>query len=327
MTNPTEAQAMDAYSAAVSGAAERVGPAVVSVELVSPRPEARGRRRRDGGRDGFQAAGSGVIFDSQGRVITNEHVVRAAGGPDAISVVLTDGRRLPAVVEFAELSADVAVLRVPATTLLPVAELTTASLKPGQLVVAVGNPYGLNWTVTAGVVSAVGRSLPLGRGRALEGVIQTDTPINPGNSGGPLVDAHGRVVGITTAVMPYARGVGFAVPTSTVLGAIARHKERLERQSPPRLGVSGMSTGLEPELASRLGLEQKEGVLLIEVQAQSAAMRGSLRPMDIVVKVGETPVATVEEMKREVGAVPGGESIEVAFLREGRLRRTHVVLG
>jgi serine protease Do len=334
MTNPTpstsrdrESEALDAYSAAVSGAAERVGPAVVSVEVAgAPRAQARRARQRPQP-PGHQATGSGVIFDSAGRVITNEHVVRQARRGDGISVVLSDGRRLPAVVEFADPSVDVAILRVATPAALPVAELTSASLKVGQLVVAIGNPYGLSWTVTAGVVSAVGRSLPLGGARSLTDLIQTDTPINPGNSGGPLVDAQGRVVGITTAVMPYARGVGFAVPTSAVLGAIARFKERIEKEGPPRFGVSGMATALEGEVARRLGLGQTSGILLLEVRPDSAAERASLRPMDVIVRVGEAAVSTVEAFKKEVATVPSGESVEIAFLREGRLRRTHVVLG
>lgn len=315
---------MDAYSSAVSGAAERVGPAVVSVEIAGA--GRRSRRRPERPANEHHAAGSGVIFDSTGRLITNEHVVRAAGRPDAISVVLSDGRRLRAVVEFADPTVDIAVLKVVSPAPLPVAELSSAALRVGQLVVAIGNPYGLSWTVTAGVVSAVGRSLPMGAGRSLTDLVQTDTPINPGNSGGPLVDAQGRVVGITTAVMPYARGVGFAVPTSAVLGAIARQRERLERAGPARLGVSGMSTPIDSDTSGRLGLDQKRGVLLAAVQAGSAADRASLRVMDVVVRVGEAPVATVEELKSRIRELPAGEPVEVSFIRDARLRRTHIVL-
>jgi S1-C subfamily serine protease len=232
------------------------------------------------------------------------------------------------VVELADASVDIAVLRIPnPPARLPVAELTSATLKVGQLVVAIGNPYGLSWTVTAGVVSAVGRSLPMGGGRELKDLVQTDTPINPGNSGGPLVDAHGRVVGITTAVMPFARGVGFAVPTSAVLGAIASHRERVEQQGPPRFGISGVATALEAEVRRRLGLQQDKGVLLVDVQAGSPAAAASLRALDIVVSIGEMPVTAVEDLKRRIDSLRPGRSAEVAFLREGRLRRTHVVIG
>jgi len=326
---PGEEEAMDAYSRAVSGAAERVGPAVVSVEVRGRRPGSRRRPSPPADPNAFQPTGSGVIFDSQGRAITNEHVVRTAPSSDAISVVLPDGRRFPAVVELADPSVDVAVLRllVAPGTPLPVAELHSAALKVGQLVVAIGNPYGLSWTVTAGVVSAVGRTLPIGPGRELRDLVQTDTPINPGNSGGPLVDAQGRVVGITTAVMPFARGVGFAVPTSAVLGAIAGQQERLESAGPPRFGVSGVSTAIEPGLRRRLGLEAERGVLLVDVQPGSPAAAASLRPLDVIVSIGDAPVASAEALKQRIDAARPGRSLEVVFLREGRLRRTHAVIG
>jgi serine protease Do len=326
---PGEEEALDAYSRAVSGAAERVGPAVVSVEVRGRRAQS-GRRRPSPPADpnAFVPTGSGVIFDSHGRAITNEHVVRTAPSPDAISVVLPDGRRFAAVVELADPAVDIAVLRLlNAPPGLPVAELHSAALKVGQLVVAIGNPYGLSWTVTAGVVSAVGRTLPMGPGREMRDLVQTDTPINPGNSGGPLVDAQGRVVGITTAVMPFARGVGFAVPTSAVLGALAGHQERLASAGPRRFGVSGVATAIEPELRRRLGLEAEKGVLLVDVQPGSPAADASLRPLDIILSIGEVPVASAEALKRRIDAARPGHSIEVAFLRQGRLRRTHVVIG
>jgi S1-C subfamily serine protease len=269
-----------------------------------------------------------VIFDSHGRVISNAHVVQAAARPDAISVVLSDGRRLPAVVEFADPSVDVAVLRVVPQGAFPVAELVSTPVKVGQLVVAIGNPFGLSWTVTAGVVSATGRSLPMSPGQPpLTDLIQTDTPINPGNSGGPLVDAHGRVIGITTAVMPYARGVGFAVPTATVLGAIAREQQRRESAGPPRFGVSGMATAIEEALARRYDLTEAKGVLLVEVQPGSAAERASLRPLDIIVRLGEGQIVSAEVLKQRIDAIEPGRSIDVSFLRGGTLRKTHVVVG
>jgi S1-C subfamily serine protease len=210
---------------------------------------------------------------------------------------------------------------------LPVAELVSTPVKVGQLVVAIGNPFGLSWTVTAGVVSAIGRSLPMGPGSQLTDLIQTDTPINPGNSGGPLVDAHGRVVGITTAVMPYARGVGFAVPTATVLGAMARQQERRESAGPQRFGVSGMATAVEDAIAKRYDLEVAKGVLLVEVQAGSAAERASLRPLDVIVRLGDAPVTSAETLKQRIDGMEPGRTIEVAFLRGGTLRKTHVVIG
>jgi S1-C subfamily serine protease len=328
-TNNIESDAMDAYSTAVAGAAERVGPAVVKVEIAGmPRPARRrgGRQQPPPKGEGYQAAGSGVIFDSHGRVITNAHVVLAAPNADSISVVLSDGRRLPAVVEFADPPVDVAVLRVAAPASLPVAELVSTPVKVGQLVVAIGNPFGLSWTVTAGVVSAVGRSLPTGPGQNLTDLIQTDTPINPGNSGGPLVDARGRVLGITTAVMPYARGVGFAVPTATVLGALARQRERQEQAGPPRFGVSGMATAIDEATAQRYELKEARGILIVEVQPGSVAERASLRTLDVIVRFGEAPITSVEALKQRIDNLQPGRSLEVSFLRGGTLRKTHIVL-
>jgi len=288
-------QGLDAYSTAVSSAAERVGPAVVKVEA------GRGRGQ-----------GSGVVFDSSGRIVTNEHVVR---GARSITVVLADGRRLPAAVVGADPAVDIAVLRVAAAG-LPVAELYSGRLKVGQLVVAIGNPYGLNWTVTAGVVSALGRELPLSPNHALRDLIQTDVPINPGNSGGPLVDAQGRVVGITTAIIPFARGVGFAVPVSTALAAMARFQEmRASGQAHRdgvRLGIGGAAV--------------EGGVLVLEVLPDSPAARASQRPQDVIVAVGGQPVRSSGDLMEALRPLRAGQPVEVTFLRGSRQGRTTVIL-
>jgi S1-C subfamily serine protease len=297
-----ERGALDAYSTAVSSAAERVGPAVVKVE------SGRGRAQT-GGRPAGQ--GSGVIFDSSGRILTNEHVVR---GARSITVALADGRRLPAGVVGADAAVDIAVLQVAATG-LPVARLHSGRLKVGQLVVAIGNPYGLSWTVTAGVVSALGRELPLGPNHALRDLIQTDVPINPGNSGGPLVDAQGRVVGITTAIIPYARGVGFAVPVSTALAALARFQEMrssVQARDGVRLGIGGAAG--------------EGGVLILEVLPDSPASRASLRPEDIIVAVGGQPVRNSQDLIEALRPLRAGQSAEVTFRRGSRQGRTTVIL-
>jgi S1-C subfamily serine protease len=283
-------KALDAYSQAVSSAAERVGPAVVKVE------SGHGR-----------SVGSGFIFDSSGRILTNEHVVR---GRVQMQVTLADGRRLPATVTAADPRLDIAVLRVAARN-LPVAELHSGPLKAGQLVVAIGNPYGLSWTVTAGVVSALGRELPIGDGLALRDLIQTDVPINPGNSGGPLVDAQGRVIGITTAIIPFARGVGFAVPVSSVLAALARFDEMRHRDG-RTLGIVAAPAG--------------DGVLVLEVEPDSPAERASLRAQDVITALDGRRVASTAQITEALGSVRPGQTLEVSFLRQGRRGKTTVVL-
>src|SRR5437667_4227200 len=196
--NERDAQALDAYSNAVTGAAERVGPAVVRIDI-----------EREGGRlvrTVFGGGlGSGFIFASDGQILTNAHVVANAR---RVKVTLADGRTFDASLVGSEPDVDIALLRIGADH-LHVAELGRGRLRVGQLVIAVGNPYGLNWTVTAGVDSALGRPLQAPGTWKMTDLIQTDTSINPGNSGGPLVDSIGRVVGITTAMMPMAQGLGF----------------------------------------------------------------------------------------------------------------------
>ncbi|MDI6858167.1 MAG: trypsin-like peptidase domain-containing protein [Dehalococcoidia bacterium] len=308
--NNTERKALDAYSEAVSGAAETAGPAVVRVDVA-------GRPGRGPTGEGT-GTGSGVIFASDGRILTNEHVVR---GARTVQVTLPDGRRFQAGVEYADPSTDLAVLRVGATH-LPVAQLTTETPRVGQLVIAIGNPFGLDFTVTAGVVSALGRSLRA-PGVELVDLVQMDTPVNPGNSGGPLVDAHGRVVGITTAVMPFARGVGFAVPVKTVIEALARLEQLRERQS-RRLGIGGIPTTIDEALRQRLGIPQRQGLLLLEVVPGSAADRASLRPSDVLVEANRQAVGSGEELLAAANAAADGR-LPVAFIREGKLRRTTLV--
>src|SRR5258708_274845 len=242
--NDKDAEALDAYSTAVTGAAERVGPAVVRIDI-----------EHEGGRAARSAfgggLGSGFIFASDGQILTNAHVVAQAR---RIRVTLADGRTLDAGLVGADSDIDVAVIRIGAER-LPVAEMSRAQLKVGQLVIAVGNPYGLNWTVTAGVVSALNRTLEAPGIRKMTNLIQTDTSINPGNSGGPLVDSQGRVVGITTAMLPMAQGLGFSIPQDTVTSAVARiHQHRTASSSGVSLGVGGMRLRLDDRLRQTFNL-------------------------------------------------------------------------
>ncbi|NOK63624.1 MAG: PDZ domain-containing protein [Chloroflexi bacterium AL-W] len=268
-----------------------------------------------------QGLGSGVIYSSDGVILTNAHVV---AGSSRVKVTLPDGRSLPAGVIGAEPAQDLAILRVGVKG-LPVAQLSTAPLRVGQLVVAIGNPYGLDFTVTSGVVSALERSLPLTRDQKLEHLIQTDTPINPGNSGGPLVDVQGRVVGITTAILPYAQGLGFAIPSTTAYDVIARiseqHQQGLSRGA---LGISGLDIGIDEGTRRQQQLAQRSGVLLLEVAPGGAAAQANLRTGDILLSMSAHPVENVNALRKVVQALREKGAWRVSFLRDGRSRSVTV---
>lgn len=310
-----DALALDAYSRSVTTAAELVGPAVVRIDIERNGARPRGYGRSDAG------LGSGFIFASDGQILTNAHVVSQARH---IRVTLGDGRTFAAGLVGADSEVDVAVVRVGADH-LPVAELGRAPLKVGQLVIAVGNPYGLNWTVTAGVVSALNRDLQTPGIRKMTGLIQTDTSINPGNSGGPLVDSQGRVVGITTAMMPMAQGLGFSIPLDVVTSAVARiHKRYTSTIAAVALGVGGMRVRLEDRLRQDLG--QTYGMEILEIRAGGAAERAELKRMDIIVSAGGEPVSEPRDLQRIVRRQQHGQQIVISFIRGGKVRRVTAVL-
>lgn len=314
MDRNREVEALDAYSSLVNEAAERVGPAVVKIET------AVGRR---GSRPEGQGQGSGVIFRRDGQILTNAHVVE---GARQINVTLADGRHYEGAVRGADRAHDIASVKIGARD-LPVAELNEWPLRIGQLVIAVGNPFGLGWTVTAGVVSALGRSLQVPNGVKLEELVQTDTPINPGSSGGPLVDTKGRVVGITTAVVQFAQGLGFAVPTGTALSVLGRLSEpRAVKTAAPALGLGGMRARIEDWIVGRNRLDQREGVLVLEVKPGSPAEKASLKLLDIIVEVDGKPIRSPTELEKNLRGHFTGESVAIGFLREGTRRRVTAVL-
>jgi serine protease Do len=317
-TNEKDAQALDAYSHAVTTAAERVGPAVVRIDIEH---EGIGGGRFNAPFGG--GLGSGFIFASDGQILTNAHVVARAR---RIKVTLADGRTFDAGLVGSDPEVDVAVLRIGAEH-LPVAELGKTPLRVGQLVIAVGNPYGLNWTVTAGVVSALGRTLDVPGSRKMANLIQTDTSINPGNSGGPLVDSNGRVVGITTAMMPMAQGLGFSVPLDTLKATIARiNRQREVRPDSVSMGVGGMRVKLDPAVQKSLNPRQQFGMELLEIRRDSPAERAELRRMDIILAADDEAVTEARDLQRIVRRHRAGEKVTVSFLRGGKARKVTVVL-
>ena len=299
-----EAEALDAYSRTVSGVAERLAPSVANLRLT--------RRTRSGNVPA--GAGSGVVLTPDGFVLTSAHVVAGPGRRGRAAFV--DGRELPFTVIGSDPLSDLAVLRADATDLAP-AELGDAEeLRVGQLVVAIGNPNGFAGSVTAGVVSALGRSLPARArrtARVIDNVIQTDAALNPGNSGGALVDGRGRVVGINTAVAGV--GLGLAVPidaiTRTVIGALMSDG-RVRRAY---LGIAGGPRPLPPGARARFGPEP--GLEVIEVVDGSPAARAGVRPEDLIIAVAGRRVASVSELQRLMVADLIGVPVAVTVLRGG----------
>ncbi|HEY7603265.1 MAG TPA: trypsin-like peptidase domain-containing protein [Gaiellaceae bacterium] len=294
---------LDAYSRVVTEVARRLSPSIANLRV--SRRVARGRRL-DGG-------GSGVVITPDGFVLTSAHVV---AGTDRGVASFVDGRELTVEVVGADPLSDLAVLRTEPSN-LAAAELGDAErLQVGQLVVAIGNPNGFAGSVTAGVVSALGRSLPTRSGstmRIVENVIQTDAALNPGNSGGALANGEGRVVGINTAVAGV--GLGLAVPinsaTRTIVGALMRDG-RVRRAY---LGIAGDARPLPPRLAAALG--RRRGIEVVQVAEDSPAERAGLRPEDLIVEVDGTAVSAVDDLQRLMAGDAIGRPVTVRLLRQG----------
>jgi S1-C subfamily serine protease len=291
---------LDPYSARVTHAFETVGPAVVHISAK--------------GADGRGGTGSGVIFAPDGYLLTNSHVVAGAA---KLSASLTDGQEFPAELVGDDPATDLAVLRLSATG-LPHAEFgSSGRLRVGQLVVAIGNPLGFQATVTAGIVSALGRSLRAPNGRLIESVIQTDAPLNPGNSGGPLVDGQGRVVGINTAMIGRAQGLCFAIGVDTAVDVTSRLM-RDGRVRRARLGLAGQTTVLDARLARRLHRERDTAVLVMEAKG-GAAERGGLAQGDLILEFAGQPVFTVDDLHRLLTDDAAGRDLEVRVLRRAKI--------
>ena len=237
----------DAYSNAVISAAEKINPSVVNIDVVHTHPKRTNSRLPQQSRSG----GSGFIFTPDGYVFTNSHVV---SGADHIEVTLADGQTVEAELVGDDPDTDLAVIRINAEGLVPAAFGDSESLKPGQLVIAVGNPFGFQYTVTAGVVSALGRSFRSSSGRLIDNVIQTDAALNPGNSGGPLVNSSGEVVGVNTAIIQPARNISFAIGINTAK-FVAAHLIKNGRISRGHLGVAGQNVPLHRRVVHRVDLD------------------------------------------------------------------------
>src|ERR1700692_188238 len=305
---PTDADGwlLDAYSTAVTGAVERMSPSVVNIEV----HQTAGRTRSGEPRE-RQGGGSGFVFTPDGLILTNSHVVHDAV---RIAVTLTDGRRMPATLIGDDPASDLAVIRVNEPGLSAAALGDSQRLRVGQIVIAIGAPYGFQSTVTAGVVSALGRSLRSYSGRLIDDVVQTDASLNPGNSGGPLVDSAGRVVGVNTATILPAQGICFAIGINTAKFVASRllRDGRIRRSY---IGVSAQTVPIHRRVVRFYDLVKESGALVLSVEENSPAKRAGLREGDIVVALEGKPVAGVDDLHRVLTDVRVGVSSALTLLR------------
>ena len=309
---------LDAYSAAVTAAAERVSPSVVNVEI-RQRPD--NRQPSPSRPMELRGSGSGFVFTPDGFILTNSHVVHRAS---RLGVTLPDGRSFEAHLIGEDPDTDLAVIRVIADGLVPATLGDSKSIRVGQLVVAIGNPYGFQCTVTAGVVSALGRSLRSHSGRLIDDVVQTDAALNPGNSGGPLVTSRGEVIGVNTAVILPAQGLCFAIAINTakhVAGLLIRNG-KIRRG---HIGVAGQNVTLQRRLVHQHSLAVTSGILVISLEPKGPAHRAGLREGDVIVAYGSHPVASIDELHRLLTEEQVGTKIELTLLRSGEKLTLEVV--
>jgi len=304
---PLDATELDPYSTQVVNAFERVGPAVVHVLAFGAEGKPKGQ-------------GSGVVFTPDGYVLTNAHVVE---GASKLRASFTDGQAFEAALVGADADTDTAVLRLSGNG-LPHAELgQSATLRVGQMVVAIGNPLGFQCTVTAGIVSALGRTLRTRSGRLIDSVIQTDAPLNPGNSGGPLVSGAGRVVGINTATIAPAQGICFAIGIDTAIW-VATRLMRDGRVRRSRLGLSGQTVPIDTRVRRFHHLEQSSGVLVLDALENGPAAHAGVQRGDVVLAFDGAPITGVDELHRALTIERAGVPAALTLLRRTELVKQSV---
>ena len=299
---------LDAYSNAVTKVVERVGPSVVRLDI------------RHGGR-GRAGSGSGVILSPDGLVLTNSHVVR---GAKRAEVTVLDGRSLSGRVLGDDPDTDLALVRIDEDATLSPAKLGNSKrLKPGEIAIAIGNPFGFDASVTAGVISALGRSLRSKNGRLIDDVIQTDAALNPGNSGGPLVDSRGRVIGVNTAMIMPAQGICFAIAANTVSFVMSKliHEGRIRRSY---LGVGGQTVPLHRRLVRFHGLPTESGVFVASVEPNSPAARAGLRDGDLIVTYGDKPISGIDDLHRLLTEEQAGVGAAMTIIRDLKMQTVQV---
>jgi S1-C subfamily serine protease len=311
LVNPPSA-ILDAYSQAVTGAAAKISPSVVNIEVGGAADASRSGAQTPGP----SGSGSGFIFTPDGFVLTNSHVVHTAS---RIHAVLTDGRRFQAELIGDDPDTDLAVLRIPASSLEAVTFGDSGLLKVGQLAIAVGNPFGFQCTVTAGVISALGRSLRSISGRLIDNVIQTDAALNPGNSGGPLVTSGGEVIGVNTAVILPAQGICFAIAVNTAK-FIATRLIRDGRIRRGYIGVAGQNVALPRRIARFHQLGSESGILIASVEKDSPALRSGLQQGDVILAFNEHTTPGIDDLHKLLTEASVGVPSNVTILRGVEVR-------
>lgn len=307
---------MDSYSRAVITAAEKVSPSVVYIEVHQPI-----RSRRGNGSQEARGSGSGFVFTPDGFVLTNSHVVH---GARRIEVTVADRHKYEADLIGDDPDTDLAVIRINAPNLVPAYLGEAQKIRVGQLVVAIGNPYGFQYSVTAGVVSALGRSLRAQSGRLMDDVIQTDAALNPGNSGGPLVNSRGDVIGVNTAMILPAQGISFATSIDTAK-FVASRLIRDGKVSRSYIGLAGQNVPLPRRIVRYYNLAVESGILVVSFEGNSPARNAGLREGDIIVGFDDHPTAGIDDLHKLLSEDRIGHKSSLVFIRGTEKLRLEVV--
>jgi S1-C subfamily serine protease len=298
-----DASLLDAYSQTVSGVVENARDAVVNIHVR--------QHRRDGRNGHSEGGGSGFVITPDGYIVTNSHVVHDAA---EIKVALADGRTFPATLAGDDPDSDLAVIRISAPDLQHILFGDSGRLRVGQIAVAIGSPLGFQQTVTAGVISALGRMMRAQSGRMMENIVQTDAALNPGNSGGPLLNSRGEVIGVNTAIIPSAQGICFAIAGNTAefVAAWLIKEGRIRRAW---LGIHGQTAPVHPRIARHLGLKNPQGVLVLNVEPDSPASKAGLREGDVLTVFKGRPMNSIEDLQRLLVGAEIGVTSAVSVVR------------
>ncbi|HEY2649801.1 MAG TPA: trypsin-like peptidase domain-containing protein [Puia sp.] len=311
-------QLLDAYSRTITGVVRNAAQAVAHVQVLK-----KTKHPRSGKLVEMPASGSGFVISTDGYMVTNHHVIENA---NSIRASFADGNELNASLIGADPSTDIAILKVYKEDLKPLQFANSDLLEPGQIAIAIGNPMGLQHTVTAGVVSATGRTLRANNGRLIDDIIQTDAALNPGNSGGPLVNSEGKIIGVNTAVIATAQGLCFAVSsnlTTYIAGQIIMHG-KVKRA---HLGIAAQPVNLTARMIGANHLQTKTGVFVFEITADANAQNNQLKLGDIIVEFEDKPVATVDNLHKYLNENVIGKKTSLGILREGRKQIIIVIPG